>query len=193
MNENLRNALPHKDTPFLRALHIIVAVLVLLQILSSNLTESEALSDYNLTGLVTWFHVISGLSLIILGAAMFIWMLWQRGFRYYFAWLTLDFRGVTEDIKMLISFRLPEAHAGGIATMVQGLGVLALLGVALCGGFWFALNSTPGASSALIETVLHLHKFLTVFIEIYFFAHGAMGLLHIFLTFRRQRKNPVTE
>ncbi len=83
MNENLRNALPHKDMPFLRALHIIVAVLVLLQILSSNLTESEALSDYNLTGLVTWFHVISGLSLIILGAAMFIWMLWQRGFQYY--------------------------------------------------------------------------------------------------------------
>ena len=77
--------------------------------------------------------------------------------------------------------------------MVQGLGVIALLGVALCNGFWFALNATSGASSALIETVLHLHKFLTVFIKIYFFAHGAMGLLHIFLTFRGQRKNPVTE
>lgn len=34
---------------------------------------------------------------------------------------------------MLMSLRLPEAHAGGIATLVQGLGVLALLGVALCG------------------------------------------------------------
>ncbi|GJK22309.1 hypothetical protein TUM17554_51240 [Klebsiella pneumoniae] len=32
MNENLRNALPHKDTPFLRVLHIILAVLILLQI-----------------------------------------------------------------------------------------------------------------------------------------------------------------
>ena len=29
MNENLRNALPHKNTPFLRVLHIIVAVLIL--------------------------------------------------------------------------------------------------------------------------------------------------------------------
>lgn len=67
MNENLRNALPHKNTPFLRVLHIIVAVLILLQIINSNLTESDALSDYTLTGFVTWFHVITGLSLIVLG------------------------------------------------------------------------------------------------------------------------------
>lgn len=193
MNENLRNALPHRDTPFFRALHIIVAVLVLLQIISSNLTESDALSDYTLTGFVTWFHIVSGLSLIALGVVMLVWMLTQRGFRYYFAWLTLNFRGVIEDIKMLMSFRLPEAHAGGIAALVQGLGVLALLGVALCGGFWFALNTIPGASPVLTKTILHLHKFLTVFIETYFWVHGAMGLLHIFLTIRSQRKNPVTE
>ncbi len=36
MNEQLRNALPHKDTPFFRMLHIIVATLILLQIISSN-------------------------------------------------------------------------------------------------------------------------------------------------------------
>ncbi|WP_303757324.1 hypothetical protein, partial [Enterobacter kobei] len=70
---------------------------------------------------------------------------------------------------------------------------LALLGVALCGGFWFALNTALGTSPVLTETVLHVHKFLTVFIETYFWAHGAMGLLHIFLTVRSQRKNPVTE
>jgi hypothetical protein len=102
-------------------LHIILAVLILLQIVSSNLTESDALSDYTLTGFVTWFHVITGLSLIVLGFVMLAWMLTQRGFRYYFAWLTLDFRGVVEDIKMLISFRLPEAHAGGIAAWFRGL------------------------------------------------------------------------
>lgn len=193
MNEQLRNALPHRDTPFFRVLHIIVAVLVLLQIINSNLTESEALSDFTLTGIVTWFHVISGFTLIVLGVVMLAWMLKQRGFRYYFPWLTLDFRGVVEDIKMLMSFRLPEAHAGGIAALIQGLGVLALLGVALLGGLWFALSTTLGPSSTLAESVLHLHKFLTVFIETYFWAHGTMGLLHIFITVRSQRKNPVTE
>ncbi len=193
MNEQLRDALPHKDTPFLRVLHIIVAVLVLLQIINSNLTESEALSDYSLTGFVTWFHVISGLALIVLGVVMLGWMLKNRGFRYYFAWLVLDFRGIIEDLKMLFSFRLPEAHAGGIAALIQGLGVLSLLGVAVCGGTWFALETIYGPSSALAESTLHLHKFLTVFIETYFWAHGAMGLLHIFLTIRSQRKSPVIE
>lgn len=192
MNEQLRKALPHQDTPFFRVLHIIVAVLVLLQIVNSNLTEREALNNFSLPGIVTWFHVISGLALIVLGIIMLGWMLKQRGFRYYFAWLALDFKGVIEDVKVLFSLRLPEAHAGGIAALIQGLGVLALLGVALCGGLWFALNTLYGPSSAMAESVLHFHKFLTVFIETYFWAHGAMGLIHIFLTVRSQRKNSVT-
>jgi hypothetical protein len=80
MNEQLRNALPHKDTPFFRVLHIIVAVLVLLQIINSNLTESEALSDYTLTGVVTWFHVISGSALIVLGGSCWHGCLSNEGF-----------------------------------------------------------------------------------------------------------------
>lgn len=192
MNENLRNALPHKDTPFLRVLHIIVAVLILLQIVSSNLTESDALSDYTLTGFVTWFHVIIGLSLIVLGLIMLAWMLTQRGFHYYFAWLTLDFRGVVEDIKMLMSFRLPEAHAGGIAALIQAWCTCA---IGRCIMWWFLVCTqyNSGMSPVLTESVLNLHKFLTVFIETYFWAHGSMGLLHIFLTIRSQRKNSVTE
>lgn len=193
MNKQLRNALPHKDTPFFRVLHIIVAFLILLQIINSNLTESSSLGDPTVVGIVTWIHVISGFALIVLGFVMLVWMLVNRGFRYYYSWLALDFRGITEDIKTLFSLRLPEAHAGGIAALIQGLGVLALLGVALCGGLWFVLNANLGSSSVLVRDVLHFHKFLTVFIETYFFAHGAMGLLHIFLTVRDQRKNPVTE
>lgn len=193
MNEQLRNALPHKDTPFFRVLHIIVAFLILLQIINSNLTESSSLGDPTVVGIVTWIHVISGFALIVLGFVMLVWMLVNRGFRYYYSWLALDFRCITQDIKTLFSLRLPEAHAGGIAALIQGLGALALLGVALCGGLWFVLNANLGASSVLVRDVLHFHKFLTVFIETYFFAHGAMGLLHIFLTVRDQRKNPVTE
>ncbi|TCL45547.1 cytochrome b561-like protein [Raoultella planticola] len=193
MKDRLCNALPHRDTPFFRALHISVAVLVLLQIINSDFTESEALGDVNLVGFMTWFHVISGFTLIALGIVMLIWMLTQRGFHYYFAWLKLDFRGMAADLKTLIALRLPDAHAGGVAASIQGLGVLALLGVALCGGLWFVLNTAFGPSSALAHDVLGLHRFLTVFIETYFWAHGAMGLLHIFLKVRSQRNNPVTE
>lgn len=61
---------------------------------------------------MTWFHVISGFTLIALGIVMLIWMLTQRGFHYYFARLTLDFRGMAADLKTLIALRLPDAHAG---------------------------------------------------------------------------------
>jgi hypothetical protein len=103
---------PSPGHPFFRALHISVALLVLFQIINSQLTESEALGDVTLTGWVTWLHIICGFSLIVLGITMLIWMLTQRGFDYYFAWLKLDFRGIATDLKTLISLRLPEAHAG---------------------------------------------------------------------------------
>ena len=92
MKPNLRDTLPHKETPFLRILHILVAVLVLAQIINSNFTESEALHESGLNGIVTWIHVISGFGLIFCGIAMMAWMLTQRGFKYYFALLVLDFQ-----------------------------------------------------------------------------------------------------
>lgn len=66
MKPTLRDTLPHKETPFLRILHILVAVLVLAQIINSNFTESEALHESGLNGIVTWIHVISGFGLIFL-------------------------------------------------------------------------------------------------------------------------------
>ena len=193
MNPTLRNTLPHKETPFLRVLHILVAVLVLVQIINSNFTESEALHDSGLNGIVTWMHIISGFGLIFCGIAMMAWMLTQRGFKYYFAWLALDFRGVVDDIRTLTQRQLPDAHAGGMAATVQGLGVLALLGVALCGAAWFVLNATLGPVSSVTESALNLHKFLTVFVETYFWAHGFMGLVHMYLTLRAQRKYQYSE
>ncbi|MGK3142235.1 cytochrome b/b6 domain-containing protein [Pantoea sp. C2G6] len=187
MTASLRNLLPHRDSPFFRALHIIVALLVLAQIVNSNLTEREALGEFSLTGVITWLHIISGFGLLLCGGMMLFWMLSQRGFLYYFAWLLLDFRGITQDFRTLCSFSLPEAHSGGMAATVQGLGVVSLLGVAACGGLWFILNALYGPDAALTQQIIHLHKFLTLFIETYFWAHGAMGVLHLLITFRAQQ------
>ena len=85
MKPTLSDTLPHKETPFLRILHILVALLVLAQIINSNFTESEALHESGLNGIVTWIHVICGFGLIFCGIAMMAWMLTQRGFKYYFA------------------------------------------------------------------------------------------------------------
>ncbi len=178
MKKAIGISLPHADAPFFRGLHILVALMILAQIINSNFTEREALDEQGLTTIITWLHVISGFSLIILGVIMLGWMFKQRGAKFYFSWLHFDFSGIAQDIGTLRRLRLPEAHSGGIAATIQGLGVLSLLAVALSGGIWFLLNA---AQNPLAHSVMHWHKTLTTFIEIYFFAHGAMGLLHILL------------
>lgn len=191
MAANFRNVLPYQDTPFLRVLHIIVAVLVLAQIINSNLTECEALGQFTLAGVVTWLHIISGFGLLFCGFLMLTWMLSKRGFRYFFSWALMDFRGVADDFRTLRQLSLPETHSGGMAATVQGLGVVSLLGVAACGGLWFLLNTMYGAETSLTRQVLHLHKFLTIFIETYFWAHGAMGLLHIGLKYHAEHRHQI--
>ncbi|NDO83921.1 hypothetical protein CJP72_25255 [Citrobacter sp. NCU1] len=187
MTTHLRNVLPHQDSPFFRVLHIVVAVLVMVQIINSNLTEREAMGQLTPTGIVTWLHIISGFGLLLCSFLMLAWMMTRRSFRYYFSWMFMDFRGIVDDVRTLQKFRLPEAHSGGMAAIVQGLGVVSLLGTAACGGLWFILNTMYGPDASLTRLVLHLHKFLTVFIETYFWAHGAMGILHILMTLRVQQ------
>lgn len=94
MKLRLWNLLPHDYAPFFRILHIIVAFLILSQIINSNLTETEAIGEHSLEGVITWMHIISGLGLIICGFIMLSWMLTQRGFTYYFSWVGLDFSGI---------------------------------------------------------------------------------------------------
>ena len=101
MKLRLWNLLPHDYAPFFRILHIIVAFLILSQIINSNLTETEAIGEHSLEGVITWMHIISGLGLIICGFIMLSWMLTQRGFTYYFSWVGLDFSGIKQDIKTL--------------------------------------------------------------------------------------------
>ncbi|APZ68579.1 TPA_asm: cytochrome b/b6 domain-containing protein [Salmonella enterica subsp. enterica serovar Java] len=175
--------LPHREFPGFRLLHIVIAALILFQIINSNLISSDALGQTGISNIMTWLHIFSGTGLIVLGIVMLVWMLVRRGGRYYFCWLFMDFRGIKQDIFTLRQFRLPDAHAGGIAATIQGLGVLALLAVALSGALWFLLDYFAVTTSLNTEQIISLHKFLTGFIEAYFFAHGAMGLLHMALSY----------
>lgn len=189
MKVSIWRSLPHENAPVFRLLHILIAVLILAQIINSNFTRREALGGDSLETAITWMHIISGLGLIVLGCALLTWMLSQRGFSWYFAWIMADFRGIRQDLVTLAKWQLPEASPGGIAATIQGLGLVALLAVAVSGGLWFAVYNIQGSSSYLAHSILHWHKFLTTFIEIYFYAHGAMGLLHIFLD-RNNRYSP---
>lgn len=184
MKKRLWHMTPYDDAPLFRVMHIAVAVLILFQIINSNFTERESLGQHTLDAFITWVHISSGILLIVLGVFLFSWMLVKRGFFYYFSWVKFDFKDILQDVFLLKHGKLPEAHHGGLAATVQGAGVLALLIVAMSGGLWFLLESI-NAPLSLTKMIIHWHKFMTAFVEIYFFSHGAMGVLHLFLRYRQ--------
>lgn len=178
--------IPHDYAPFFRGLHVSIALLIAFQIINSNFIDEDVLGETGLTALVTWLHVISGSLTLILGFILLAWMVSQRGVRWYYSWAFLNFRQIKDDIRQLMKLSLPESSRGSIAATIQGLGVASLLLVAASGGAWFAAEIVFPALSSYSDRFLHWHKFLTTFIEIYFYAHGLMGVAHIFLRNKKQ-------
>lgn len=181
MLKTLLRSLPHDYAPFFRGLHISIALLVALQIISSNFIDADALSESGWPALMTWWHALSGALLLLLGLILLSWMITQRGVRWYFSWAFFDFKQIKADLRQLMQLSLPESSRGSIAATVQGLGVAALLLVAASGSAWFAAERLLPSLALYSGLFLHWHKFLTTFIETYFYAHGLMGVAHMFL------------
>ena len=59
--------LPHEYATFFRILHTMMAFLILSEIINANLTETEAIAEHSLEGVITWMYIISGFGLIICG------------------------------------------------------------------------------------------------------------------------------
>lgn len=186
MPKTLLSFLPHDYAPFFRGIHISIALLVALQIINSNFIDADALSEAGFSALVTWLHVISGALLLCLGLILLAWMISQRGIRWYYTWAFFDFKQIKADTLLLLRLSLPPSSEGSIAATIQGLGVASLLLVAASGSAWFTAEILFPSLCAYSGLFLHWHKFLTTFIEIYFYAHGFMGVAHIFL---RNKKN----
>ena len=148
--------------PYLRFLHAIIAVLVILQILSSfamHMLSSGQINPALSSWLASWYHILSGLLVVILSLLLAADSLTKRGFHYFF----------------------PK----GLATAVQGLGLGALLLVVLSGLIWFILWRNGSSFAGL---ALETHKNVTLLIELYLIGHGCMALLHFFVWQRNKAR-----
>lgn len=173
--------LRQRQTPLVRILHLLILALVICQIIVSefmDFTDAGDISSNNVEFYGTWIHIITGLSIIPL-ALLFLWVeLKQHGFKYYFPYLWGDVSSLKSDIQQLMKLNLPEPSPGGIAAIVQGLGLGALLLVVASGLSWFV---SWNLHLSWTHDVKEIHEFLTGLIQAYIIGHGAMGLLHIYL------------
>ena len=189
MFKTIRNYFTEKLTPLTRYLHYSILLLVLLQIVLSNFIEinDEGEIGQNIIEYYsTWAHISVGLLLVVLALAFAFAMveLSKHGFSYFYPYLSGDITQLTSDLKKMKSLKIPEASPKGLAAVVQGLGIGALLLVALSGATWFILWSY---NYVLASDAKEFHELLTGLIEAYVVGHGGMGLIHIYIASKEQK------
>jgi hypothetical protein len=103
----------------------------------------------------------------------------EHGFKHFFPYLFGDFKQLKNDINKVIKFDLPAPKLGGLAAIVEGLGIGALFLALLSGLTWFIVWEYNVQWSHYVK---ELHESLVGLIEAYIIGHGSMGLLHIYLS-----------
>ena len=170
-----------RQTPGIRYFHVIVFLLVLSQILVSNLigfTSTGEVSRNTLQFYGTWTHICTGITLLPITIIFAFLLLKEHGFKYFYPYIFGDFNQLKSDITNLKKIKLPDAEAGGLAAIVEGLGLGAVFLALLSGLTWFLSwkYNAPWASD-----IKGLHGALVGLVVAYVVGHGCMGLLHVYL------------
>ncbi len=174
-----------RQSPKIRFLHVVILLLVISQIIVSNFMDFTAggeISEKTVEYYGTWIHIITGLTLLPIALVFVAIEIRERGFRYFFPYLSGEFEQLKSDISRLKKFDIPEPEAGGLAAIVMGLGLGALFLALLSGLGWF-LSWNYNLQWA--HDIKELHEALVGLVEAYVIGHGSMGLLHIFYVTRR--------
>ncbi|MFR8056147.1 MAG: cytochrome b/b6 domain-containing protein, partial [Bilophila wadsworthia] len=161
---------------------------VILQILSSfamHMLSSGQINPALSSWLASWYHILSGLLVVILSLLLAADSLTRRGFHYFFPYLWGDTEQLKKDIQASLRFKMVPPRPKGLATAVQGLGLGALLLVVLSGLIWFILWRNGSSFAGL---ALETHKNVTLLIELYLIGHGCMALLHFFVWQRNKAR-----
>ncbi|OCH27747.1 hypothetical protein A6E13_08350 [Aliivibrio fischeri] len=166
-----------------KILHLLVLLWVLMQIITSNFMHVHSDTRWADINVVSYVHAYGGLLLFPI-TLLFLWkIIKRRKVSDIYPWLHKDISEVKKGIKTLSTFRLPEVRPGGLAAVIEGLGLLALLLALVTGALWYIMASNGNISPQLLE----IHKTSVGLIEIYFYGHGLFGLLHLVVWWRCQR------
>ena len=134
--------------------------------------------------LASWYHILSGLLVVILSLLLAADSLTKRGFHYFFPYLWGDTEQLKKDIQASLRFKMVPPRPKGLATAVQGLGLGALLLVVLSGLISVSYTHLTLPTILALET----HKNVTLLIELYLIGHGCMALLHFFVWQRNKAR-----
>ena len=90
---------------------------------------------------------------------------------------------IVADLGVLWSRQIPVRQMGGLAGMVEGLGILVLVCMTLTGGLFFLCQFEWGFQN-VAGLFLSMHQYLSGFVWAYIIGHAGMAMLHWMLPIR---------
>ncbi len=132
-------------------------------------------------------HKYLGMLILLIVIAYFVMKIMfygKAGFLQFYPIRRTAFLKVTEDLKCLwsmkkIPVRTRRESLGGLAGIVQGLGLLLVFGLALVGTIaMFSWQGWWGTPESWAGSLIKIHKFFAGLIWWYLGGHMGMALLH---------------
>ena len=175
-----------RQNPAVFYLHITIILLVLGQLLLSNFIKFNEAGEISKNAIYfygTWAHIITGLFLALISAVFITFVLKAHEIKNFFPYLHGDYAQVVTDINKLKQLKLPEPNPGGLASIVQGLGLGALILVLFSGSAWFVFWRAGYQGANVFK---EMHGMLTGLVITYIIGHGGMGVFHILSILRNE-------
>ncbi len=156
--------------------YIMLALLIIFQIINSNLVHVSAtgmVKDGEIGTLGLWVHIVLGILAKILTLLLYVLVFKKRGVKSFYPYLFGDFSQLKADFDQLRKGIWPESTPKGTANVVQGLGLLALIGTELTAIIWLILWRNHWVFA---NDYRELYKFCTGFVEVYVLVHGSLAI-----------------
>lgn len=176
--------LTYFQPPVIRILHIVITLLIIINLILGYgfLYSTQNPNTYIIGINIFWVHISIGILLTLLTLLFIPACLFHKGIRHFYPYLWGDTKQLISDLKVSLSFKLIPPKSGGLAAVVQGLGLGALLLTVLTGTIWFIGWQTDGFYAPFFQEG---HKVSAVLLALYLLGHGTMATIHFIVWQRR--------
>lgn len=166
----------------LKLVHLLLATAVTIQLFLGSFMRSPHPAQADSAGFLA--HEILGAIILVLVLAHWAWSSTHpaEGLRRLFPWTRRGLRNVYADVRHGIRERRlpaggPGTDAGGLASFVHGLGLLAVTAMVVIGSAFF-LARLDGATWSNLNLIEDIHDTVAVIVWIYWGGHLAATLAH---------------
>jgi len=166
-----------------RFLHLGLVMTITAQLFSSLIMTVPAKGGTGLIGLTAYqVHVMFGLSAFAIVLIHWLWVFLSekdRSFSHLFPLTQSGRQLIVDDLRAIRHAEFGNLNQrGGLAGLVQGLGLLAVSAVATTGLFIFLTLSETAKPGFITQAFMEWHSGLATFVWVYWLGHGSMGILH---------------